>query len=136
LDEKNHITPKRCPSCRSTLIIKNLPVVEENNFNISSIEIYKLFDNILKMKDHEQNKIRKYLKESAGIHILCLDESQGNLNEVLTPNEIKGYLSLIKNQNFGLAVIGASVVAVSPDSPIRHHVGVNRFKLDELENIS
>jgi hypothetical protein len=83
----------------------------------------------------EQEKIRKNLRESGGIHILCLDKKKGLLKEILTKNEAEQYLLLVKSQSFGLAIINHSIVAIAPDSPIRPHVGVNSSLLKELIEI-
>ena len=137
IGEAERQIPSRCPSCRSTRITR-APVKSggEDNQDTVSQKIYRVLDRIPDMPVNEQEESRRKLKESAGVHILCLDERKGRLREVLTRNEVQGYLSLIRNQNFGLAVIGRSVVAVSPDSPIRPHVGINQSKLDELEDLS
>ncbi|MFQ6134734.1 MAG: hypothetical protein ACE5KU_02820, partial [Nitrososphaerales archaeon] len=129
--------PRRCPSCRSTRVRRIIiRPGGDDRYELSSRQIYGILDRISDIPVQEQEEARKMLKESGGVHVLCLDERKDRLRKVLTRNEVEGYLSLIRNQNFGLAVIGRSVVAVSPDSPIRPHVGVNRSKLDELEDLS
>ncbi|MEE9585721.1 MAG: hypothetical protein V3W09_02350 [Nitrososphaerales archaeon] len=128
--------PSRCPSCRSTRVKTIIIRPEgEDRYELSIREIYGILDRITELPVPEQEDARKTLRESGGVHVLCLDERKGRLREVLTRNEVEGYLSLIRTQNFGLAVIGHSVVAISPDSPIRPHVGLNRSKLDELEGL-
>lgn len=125
--------PSRCPSCRSTRLRRTVkPPADEGWRDTSTAEIYRILDRITGMSIQEQEESRRTLKEH-GVHVLCVDERSGNLGSLLTRNEVEGYLSLIRNQNFGLAVIGRSVVAVSPSSPIRLHVGVNQLKLRELE---
>jgi hypothetical protein len=129
--------PIRCPSCRSTRVKSIIILPEgEDRYELSSREIYGILDKITELPVQEQEDVRKTLRESGGVHVLCIDERKGRLSEVLTRNEVECYLSLIMAQNFGLAVIGHSIVAISPDSPIRAHVGLNRLKLDELEGLS
>ena len=125
-----------CPVCSSTHIEKITKIrLKEDKYSLSIKEIYCLLDNILGLSVIEQEKIRKILRESGGVHILCLNKQKGSLRETVTKNEAEGYLSLVRHQNFGLAFISHSIVAISPDSPIRSHVGVNRLMLKDLEDI-
>lgn len=39
------------------------------------------------------------------------------------------------DQNFGLAILFSSLVVVSPDSPIRHHVELNNLLLTNIKEI-
>ena len=129
--------PTRCPVCKSTRIMRT-PSRETkgSKYNLSITEIYSLLYGISELQILEQEKIRKNLRESGGIHILCLDKKKGLLKEILTKNEAEQYLLLVKSQSFGLAIINHSVVAIAPDSPIRPHIGVNISLLKELIEIS
>lgn len=128
--------PARCPVCKSTRLVR-MPINqhEEDKYVLSINEIYSLLIRISGIQVLDQEKIRKKLKESGGIHIICINNQKDPLKEILTKNEAKEYLSLIKNESFGLAIINNSIVAISPDSPIRSHVGVNSLLLAELKDI-
>ena len=133
--ERNLLT--RCPVCKSTRIMR-MPLRENkgSKYSLSINEIYSLLYRISGLQVLEQEKIRKNLRESGGIHILCLDKVKGPLKEILTKTEAEQYLLLVKSQSFGLAIINHSVVAIAPDSPIRPHIGVNISLLKELIEIS
>ncbi len=133
IDMKAAKMPKRCPACRSTLLIRMSNVAVETKQQLSPPEIYTRLNLISTLPILRQDIERRILKESAGIHILSLDERRGKLTDILTRKEAIEYLSLIRDRNFGLAIVGNAVIAVAPDSPIRMHVGVNLAKLDELE---
>lgn len=105
----------------------------ETKQQLSPPEIYTRLNLISTLPVQRQEVERQILKESAGIHILSLDERRGRLSDILPRKEAEEYLSLVRDRNFGLAIVGNAVIAVAPDSPIRMHVGVNQAKLDELE---
>jgi hypothetical protein len=128
--------PKRCPACKSSLLRPMSDLAMETKQQLSAPEIYTRLNLISTLPAQKQDIERRILKEAAGVHILILDERKGKLSEVLSRNEIKEYLSLIRHRNYGLAIVGNTIIAVAPDSPIRIHVGVNQTKLDELEEAS
>ncbi len=128
--------PNRCPVCKSTRLIRILTKKhQEDKYNLSISEIYNLLNILSGIQVLDQEKIRKKLRESAGIHILCIDNQKGPLKQILTTDEAELYFSLIKNGSFGLAIIHNSIVAISPNSPIRSHVGVNTSLLKELKDM-
>jgi rubredoxin len=126
-------TPTRCPSCRSTRL-SEIPskLGAQTLSNLSVPEIYAMLNRITISSVQQQAIARRCLQES-GVYILCFDENNGPLREILSKKEIDEYRSLVRDRNFGLAVIGRTVVAISPNSPIRIHVGINREKFTELE---
>ena len=128
--------PTRCPVCKSTRLMR-MPTKQhkEDKYILSINEIYSFLNSISGIHVLDQEKIRKRLRESGGIHILCIDNRKNTLKEILTKDEADLYYSLIKNESFGLAIIHNSIVAISSDSPIRSHVGVNSSLLKELKNI-
>ncbi|MCL4436917.1 MAG: hypothetical protein M1503_12910 [Thaumarchaeota archaeon] len=125
--------PKKCPACRSSMLIRMSNLAVETKQQLSPPEIYTRLNLISTLPVQRQEVERQILKESAGIHILSLDERRGRLSDILPRKEAEEYLSLVRDRNFGLAIVGNAVIAVAPDSPIRMHVGVNQAKLDELE---
>src|SRR3990172_481560 len=134
--EKATKMPKRCPDCRSSLLIQMSNLAVETKQQLTPPEIYTRLNLISTLPVQRQEAERKILKESAGIHILSLEERRGKLSDILTLKEAREYLSLVRDRNFGLAIVGNAVIAVAPDSPIRIHVGVNQAKLNELEEAS
>jgi len=114
--------------------MSNLAV--ETKRQLTPPEIYTRLNLISTLPVQRQEAERQILKESAGIHILSLDERRGKLRDILTLKEAREYLSLVRDRNFGLAIVGNAVIAVAPNSPIRIHVGVNQAKLNELEEAS
>ena len=131
--EKPSKMPKRFPACRSTLLIRMSNLAVETKQQLSPPEIYTRLNLISTLPVQRQEAERQILKESAGTHILSLDERRGKLSDIMSRKEAREYLSLVRDRNFGLAIVGNAIIAVAPDSPIRMHVGVNQAKLDELE---
>jgi DNA-directed RNA polymerase subunit RPC12/RpoP len=128
--------PSRCPVCKSTRLIRIFTKKHrEDKYNLSINEIYNFLNIISGTQVLDQEKIRKKLRESAGIHILCINYQKEQKKKILTTDEAELYFSLIKNESFGLAIIHNSIVAISPNSPIRSHVGVNISLLKELKDI-
>ncbi len=67
-----------------------------------------------------------------GIHVLSLVPEEP-LSSVLPKKEAEYYLELVKRHGYGLAVVDGAVMAVSPSSPIRLHLGVSEPLVKELE---
>ena len=136
LSEIEERLPTKCPVCNSTRIRRmHTKQNKEDKFVPSINEIYSLMNSISGIQVIDQENIRKKLREVAGIHILCIDIQKGLLQDILTKDEAEKYSSLIKNESYGLAIIYNSIVAISPDSPIRSHVGINSSLLKELNDI-
>lgn len=136
ISDNNISFPKSCPICRSSRIkkiIKRNPL--DYHYQLTIDEIYHFLKEIPKLPILTQEIIRKKLIKSGGVHILCIDQSKNHLKKILTKKEAIYYISLINNQNFGLAIISNSIVIVSPDSPIRLHVGLNHSLLKSIEEI-
>lgn len=139
IDEAPYRPPKKCPACGSARVKVIMPVkAEELHGEVVGKaaedpvrEVYRMLSEIRGMSVQEQESARRRLRE-AGVHVLCLDERLGRLGDILTGREVESYLTLIREENFGFAVIDRVVVAVASDSPIREHVGVNPEKLREL----
>ncbi len=128
--------PAKCPVCNSTRIRRMYTKQNKEDKLVLSInEIYNLMNSISGIQVIYQENVRKKLREVAGIHILCIDNQKDPLQDILTKDEAEKYLSLIKNKSYGLAIIHNSIVVISPDSPIRSHVGVNSLLLKELKDI-
>lgn len=116
-----------------------LPEAKETDGDVkrelTSQEIYVLLEGIHQFSVEGMEIVRNKLRD-AGVYILLNDEQLGELGSFLSKAEAGEYLQLIKRENYGLAVMGRTVVVVANTSIIRPHVGVNPAKLRELENTS
>jgi hypothetical protein len=127
-------TPRRCVACGS----KRLKLMQaDDHWSKGELDspstILALLERFATFPTKLKEKLALNLKDIF-IHILVSDTRLNSIAEVLTVNELKGYLSLIEKQGFGLALIGNTLVAVSPESIIRPHVGVSQKHLKELRD--
>ncbi|MBI2183929.1 MAG: hypothetical protein HYU39_03105 [Thaumarchaeota archaeon] len=129
LSNDQHKHPSKCPVCGSKQIKPyhiNKPPPQPQQ---TPEQLYQLIKTIRKLPPNEKEALRLQLAES-GIHILSA--SNEPLSTILPQKEAEHYLAMIKEHQFALAEIDGVIIAVSPSSPIRLHLGVSEPLLEEL----
>jgi len=126
--------PKRCVVCGS----KKLKAAQADELTSqtkldSPYMVLSLLERFSTLPTELKEKLASDLRKMF-VHVLVSDTRHYSVEDVLTTNELEGYISLIEKQGFGLALIGNTLVAVSPESILRPAVGVSQKHLRELRD--